>query len=310
MKNSSHITRDKTEKLAWRLSQIIARLHQSDVIDKHQLAKEFKVDKRTIERDLNSRLLGIAERDDTGRWQLTYQARSTVPTQTLYDYARLAGTEKLFPNTNLSYLLEQINLPATPHPLHVQSIPAEDLDEHRATFEQLEAAIQARHTCSFNYKGKGREIEPYRLIHKSGIWYLAAAEAGRLKNFCISLIESLQVDADSHFIPSKKHQNYIDSKDDVWFTEDTTEVLLRVSPEVAHYFVRRPLLPQQNERKDSDGSLLVTAQINHINQLLPLVRHWLPHVRIVEPKVWHAELVHGLQNALAQWGESGASASA
>jgi hypothetical protein len=94
------------------------------------------------------------------------------------------------------------------------------------------------------------------------------------------LIESLLVDQSSFFAPKRIHKEYIDAKDDIWFTEDTTEVLLRVAPEVAHYFIRRPLLPQQQQRQDRDGSLLVTTHINHIDQLLPVVRYWLPHVRI------------------------------
>ena len=85
------------------------------------------------------------------------------------------------------------------------------------------------------------------------------------------------------------------------FTEDTTEVLLRVAPEAAHYFLRRPLLPQQQQRQDSDDSLLVTTHINHIDQLLPVVRYWLPHVRIVQPVAWQEELHASLQAALAQW---------
>lgn len=109
------------------------------------------------------------------------------------------------------------------------------------------------------------------------------------------------MDATSSFEPKRVHREYIDTKDDVWFTENTTEVLLRVAPEVALYFTRRPLLPHQQQRQDMDGSLLVTAHINHINQLLPVVRYWLPHVRIVQPVEWHKELVSGLRGALSQW---------
>ena len=43
----------KSEKLAQRLSRIIARLHQGEHIDKHQLAAEFGTTIRTIERDLD-----------------------------------------------------------------------------------------------------------------------------------------------------------------------------------------------------------------------------------------------------------------
>ena len=142
---------------------------------------------------------------------------------------------------------------------------------------------------------------PYRLIHKNGVWYLAAEEAGRLKNFSVALIEQLQVDSSAPFTPKRTHLDYIANKADVWFTEQTTEVLLRIAPDIAHYFARRQLLPQQQHRQDSDGSLLVTTQINHINQLLPVVRYWLPHVRIVKPAEWHEELVQGLRQTLVQW---------
>jgi len=78
-------------------------------------------------------------------------------------------------------------------------------------------------------------------------------------------------------------------------------VLLRVARDAAHYFSRQQLLPQQQHRTDSDGSLLVSTQINHINQLLPVVRHWLPHVRILKPAAWQEELIRGLKQAIQLW---------
>lgn len=291
----------KGEKLAQRLAHIIARLHQGETIDKHQLATKFDVDVRTIERDLHQRLQGIAERNPQGQWQLTLTAQSTIPARHLHDYARMAGTEHLFPNTSLPYLLEQLVTPKQRRATHVQPVPQEDLDGSTPTFSALEAAIAQRHLCHFTYKTKPRSAQPYRLIHKNGVWYLAAEEASRLKNFSVALIENLQVDASQHFTPKQTHLEYIAAKDDVWFTEQTTEVLLRVAPAIAHYFARRPLLPRQQHRQDSDGSLLVTTHINHINQLLPVVRYWLPHVRIVQPVAWEEELVKGLREVLGQW---------
>lgn len=292
----------KGEKLAQRLSRILARLHQGDTIDKHQLAHEFGVNLRTIERDLNERLKDIAERSPEGHWQLTHAARSTIPSNHLHRYAHLSGTTKLFPDRSLTYLLRQLDT-TTRHATHVQPVAHEDLGGN-PTFATLQAAVENHHLCSFTYKDKPRSAQPYRLLHKSGVWYLSAEEGGKLKNFSVALIEALTVDESTRFIPQKAHTDYIEDKDDVWFTAETTEVLLRVAPEIAHYFARRQLLPQQQHRKDHDGSLLVTTQINHINQLLPLVRYWLPNVRIVEPKKWHEELVQGLHDALTQWNES------
>ena len=124
----------------------------------------------------------------------------------------------------------------------------------------------------------------------SGIW----------KNFSVALIKDLQVDEVRRFRPKPTYQLYIDDKDDIWFTEASIEVLLRVAPAIAHYFTRRALLPQQQQRLDNDGSLLVTAQVNHINQLLPVVRYWLPHVRIISPKNWQQDLEVQLRDYLNQ----------
>ena len=299
--STSASSASKGEKLAQRLSQILARLHQGDAVDKHQLAQDFQVDVRTIERDLGERLCGIVERSANGQWQLTRTARSSIPAKHLHGYARMSGTEHLFPDNSLRYLLEQLHTPEQQRTTHVQAIAHEDLRPRTQEFVQLQTAIEQKHPCSFSYKGKHRNVQPYKLIHKNGVWYLAAEEGAKLKNFSIGLIENLLVDQSSFFAPKRSHKEYIDAKDDVWFTEDTTEVLLRVAPEAAHYFIRRPLLPQQQQRQDRDGSLLVTTHINHIDQLLPVVRYWLPHVRIVQPVEWQKELTAGLQQALKKW---------
>lgn len=299
--STSASSASKGEKLAQRLSQILARLHQGDVVDKHQLAQDFQVDVRTIERDLGERLRGIVERSADSQWQLTHTARSSIPAKHLHGYARMSGTENLFPDNSLRYLLEQLHTPEQQRATHVQAIAHEDLRPRTQEFVQLQTAIEKKHTCSFSYKGKARNAQPYKLIHKNGVWYLAAEEGSKLKNFSVGLIENLLVDQRSFFVPKRSHKEYIDAKDDVWFTDDTTEVLLRVAPEAAHYFIRRPLLPQQQQRQDSDGSLLVTTHINHIDQLLPIVRYWLPRVRIVQPVAWQEELQAGLRAALEQW---------
>lgn len=302
-KPSEHSSTSRGEKLANRLSHILALLHQGDSIDKHQLAQQFQVDVRTIERDLGERLCGIIKRNAEGQWQLNQTQRGTIPANYLHGYARLAGTEYLFPDSSQRYLLEQLETPQPQRATQVQPVPHEDLGEHSGTFALLQTAVEHKHECRFDYKDKPRLAQPYRLIHKNGIWYLAALEAGLLKNFSVALITGLQVDEASRFTPDPTHQAYINNKDDVWFTTQTTEVLLRVAPEVAHYFTRRQLLPQQKQHAYPDGSLCVSTSINHPNQLLPVVQYWLPNVRIMQPAEWHELLMERLRQALEVWEE-------
>lgn len=262
---------------------------------------------RTIERDLSERLGGIIERATNGQWQIKHAVRSNIPAKHLYAYARLSGTEHLFPDGSLPYLLEQLHTPEPQRTTQVHPVSHEDMQAYAQEFALLQAAITHKHPCHFAYKSKARLVYPYKLIHQNGVWYLAAEEDGRLKNFSISLIQALQLDRTQQFAPKREHTEYINGKEDVWFTEDTTEVLLRIAPEVAHYFLRRALLPHQQQRQDRDGSLLVSTHVNHMYQLLPVVRYWLPHVRILQPVAWHQELVASLRRALQQWGEGSAS---
>ena len=289
------------EKLAVRISNILARLHQGEILDKEALSNEYSVDVRTIERDLHERLRGFVERNKKGGWQLKQTASGSIPISKLSDYTQMIGSGRMFPDSSTDYLLEQLKTPASRRSIRVQATSVEDLQPQSHLFLQLQNAITHRHECSFTYTKKARRVCPYRLIHQNGVWYLAAEEDGKLKNFSIAKINELSVDTTSGFEINRAHTDYINAKDDIWFTSETTEVLLRVAPEIAHYFTRRPLLPRQQQREDADGSLLVTTHINHPNQLLPVVRYWLPNVRIIEPKKLHEELVGMLKQALMQW---------
>ncbi|WP_291590610.1 helix-turn-helix transcriptional regulator [Comamonas sp. UBA7528] len=291
----------KGEKLAQRISGILAQLHQGNHLDKHVLADRFQVDVRTIERDLAERLDGIVERNAQGHWQLVHAARGAIPARHLTEYARLSGTQHLFPDSSRPYLLQQLDKPGNRRTMQVQPAATEDLGATTPYFARLAAAIDHCFECRFEYKGKVRRVQPYRLIHKQGIWYLAATDGERLKNFSVALVTGLEVDDGCRFSPKPEHHDYIDGKDDVWFTSETVEVILRVAPVAAHYFTRRALLPRQRHRVHADGSLIVTSQISHLQQLLPVVRYWLPHVRIVQPTQWHEHLVSELKQALELW---------
>ena len=58
-------------------------------------------------------------------------------------------------------------------------------------------------------------------------------------------------------------------------------------------------------QESEGGSLIVTASIHHPTQLLPVVRYWMPHVRIIEPRAWEQSLIDELRQTLAAW-EGGA----
>ena len=76
------------------------------------------------------------------------------------------------------------------------------------------------------------------------------------------------------------------------------EIVLKIAGEVAGYFKRRKLIANQVIEKElEDGGLIVSAKVGHPNQVLPIVRYWIPHIRIISPE----GLQGGLETELASY---------
>ena len=48
------------------------------------------------------------------------------------------------------------------------------------------------------------------------------------------------------------------------------------------------------EKQLEDGGLIISGQVAHPNQILPIVRYWIPHVRIISPEGLQGEMEKGL----------------
>jgi predicted DNA-binding transcriptional regulator YafY len=269
------------DSLAYRLAGILLKLNQGDALDLADLAAEYGVSQRTVYRDLN-RLGGIVERDGNGHYRLVPEYRGKLHPKDLEAFAKLVGVEGLFPQNSSRFLIALLDTLSQSSFL-VRGHHYEKLKPHDAQFQQLDNAIRDRRRCILTYADKRRTLEPYRLVNSKGIWYLAATDEGRLKSFSLGRISQLHVNDDT-FEPRVDIHQQIEEDDDVWFSEEKTEILLTVAPQVAYYFQRRKLLPSQTIDKElENGGLIVSSRIDDEDQILPLVRYWIPHVRIMEP---------------------------
>ncbi len=81
-------------------------------------------------------------------------------------------------------------------------------------------------------------------------------------------------------------------------------MVLKINHEVAGYFKRRKLIANQVIEKElSDGGLLISAKVGHPNQILPIVRYWVPHIRIISPEPLQVEFEQGLADYLKRVGD-------
>ena len=291
--------------LVYRLSEVLTKLNQGESLDPQALADEFGVNLRTIQRDLNVRFAGLPLIKANGRYKMDEAHLGKLTIRDIERFAAFTGVSGLLPEMSGQFLKEVFATNAN-DAWQVRGHHYEDVREHRAMFVALEQAIVQKHTVQFRYcktNGDTRvriAVEPYKLINQKGIWYLAAWDDGKLKSFAISRIEALLVDAET-FVPRKQVDKELADSDGIWLGTARHRVLIQVSSQVATFFQRRNLVPNQViEKETAGGGILVASTVVHIDEILPIIRYWIPHVRVLEPPHYQQILEQGLADYLKQ----------
>jgi len=292
-----------SDSLGYRLAHILGKLNDGKKLDPQELAQEFNVNLRTIQRDLNERFAFLPLEKADGHYILQSTFLGKLSLRDVEQFASLAGVHGLFPSLSTDFLRDLFDS-------HIQSAlmvkghQYEDLVGKEGVFQQLEQAILNRHKVTYSYqKPEGTktytDMEPYKLVNHGGIWYLAAKDGDRLKSFSFTKIDRLQV-SDATYVPDPVVEKTLTAEDDIWLNDKKIEVVLKISGAVAGYFKRRKLVANQVVEKElEDGGLIVSTKVAHINQILPTVRYWIPNIRIISPEGLQAEMQSELQAYLA-----------
>jgi len=273
--------------LVYRLAQILIKLNQGEKLDPKALAEEFGVNMRTIQRDLNVRFAYLPLQKSNGRYHLDVTFLGKLNSKDIDKFASLAGVRGLFPSLSDDFLRDIFDA-RLQDTLLVKGHFYENLSGKEQLFRDIEIAIVSRHQIALEYmKADGKRfydaVSPYKLINNKGIWYLAALDGKKLKTFSFTKIENLRT-LETTFNWESSIDAQLVSEDSIWLSSDKLEVLLSVNKGIAGYFKRRQLITNQAIVKElEDGGLIISAK-GHINQILPIVRYWIPNIYIISPE--------------------------
>lgn len=273
--------------LVYRLSQMLVKLNQGECLDPKSLADEFGVNLRTVQRDLNERFAYLPLLKKEGRYHLDPSFLGKLTLKDIQHFASLSGIKGLFPSLSDGFLRDIFDHQIE-SALLVKGHHYEDLHGKEKAFKTLERAIVERRKINFTYSKEGisktyQGVGPYRLVNNKGIWYLAGVDGGKLKTFSFTRIDNLAL-TDVGFEPDITILQRLEADDGIWISEEPREVVLRIAPDVAGYFKRRKLIANQVIEKElEDGGLIISARVGHYNQVIPIVRYWIPHIRVISP---------------------------
>ncbi len=288
----------KNEVLADRYSDALMRFYSGEKLNCATWMDLYSVTERTFYRDIN-RLGPIIEKDDAGYYELSPQFKGKLNLSDLRQFAKFVGVEPLFPNNDKRFLLALLDT-LTSGSYLVKGHHYEDSSQFDSKMKKLDDIIKKSLCCQFRYNAKQRLVHPYKLINSKGIWYLAGVEqSGKdtvLKAYNMNKLDQL-FDTGEQFKAQPEVIQKIIDEDGIWFSEEKTEVILKVAPEAAYYFTRRQLFPHQTIVKElEDGGLIFSSKVSSQKQLFPLVQYWIPHVRIIAPTDWHDGLIRNMKD--------------
>jgi len=278
--------------IATRLGIILNKLNSGERFSIEELAEEFNVSKRTIQRDINERFSYLPLKKENGYYFLEEYCLGKLNFEDIKSFATLSGIKNLYPSLTDSFIVDLLNSKINQTYL-IKGYEYEDLSSKNKHFETLNIAIVTHQTITLTYNDKKRELKPYRLINTDGIWYLSADENNQLKTYTISKISNLATTSNT-FKPNKEFESIINKNQDTWFSKDKIDVTLKVDNKVKEYFLRRELLPHQKIIEHNENLVLSTT-VSYDDEILKVVRYWIPNIKILKPAYLQKKLLQELK---------------
>lgn len=226
---------NKNEALANRLAGILTRLNSGEKLNPNALAQEYDTHPKTIRRDFGrfeSCNLPIQKEGQSYFLDTKYLGRLIFID--IQSFAKLSGILHLYPGLDVSFLGELLDS-RTNTIYDAKGYFFEDATQFKKLFKMFGEAIQKHQQVWFLYKDEPRVVEPYKLVHHHGCWYLAAVRKEQLRAYRLSRIS---LSHNQHellsFTPDPQILKQLENEESIWFGQEKFEVVLTAHSVLPH----------------------------------------------------------------------------
>ena len=280
------------DKILTRLTTILRKLNDGESLSVKDLAEEFNVSTRTIQRDFNDRLIAFPIVQLNKKWQLQDGFKIDKTTD-VEDSVVLDIIEKITESIGGKFasrshkLLSKIKNEEF-NPIYTK-LNIEDISDRLQDVQLLERAIKNKTTitCQYLYNDERYDttLQPLKIVNYEGFWYLVAIRDEEVRKYYLKELSNIKI-TDTAFTVDTKIDKLLDNSISIWFNQynEPFEVKLFANKNAAKYFKRRPLPTQSIESLNEDGTMEFVVKITHEMEILPIIKYWIPHLQVVEPK--------------------------
>jgi predicted DNA-binding transcriptional regulator YafY len=273
-----------------------------------ELAKEFGVGIRTIQRDIYERLSYFPIEKDNEQNLLFIDGftldRSTLDNDEMMlvylSLSQIKGLNNSF-ETKIDNILSKLLLPNFSTPYHIKTTTFEKLEVDSKLVQSIEEAINHSYISTIKIKNQEKTVYPFKIVSFSGIWYLLAKDESdnKVKSFMLSDIKSIKY-TNKQYLSDKSIDEILLNVHSAWFEDGSSfEVTILVNNEVSYYFKKKKIFPTQKNLKElANGDLIVSFVVSHYEDIDNLIKAWLPHIEIISPIDYNEQITKELQKYL------------
>ncbi len=293
------------DKILYRLTSILTQLSNYEQPTMQELSEEYNVSRRTIQRDIYERLshfpievketkqLVFTEGFSLNRTKLSIEEITTLTLS--LDMIKNAGTN-FFESSE--QLLKKLLYKDFTTPYYIKPHEFETIDIDSSILNDLESAITTQNEVEM-INNKIIIIQPIKVINIDGLWYLLALDKDtkKIHNYFISKIKTIKI-LSSKFILDKYLQTLPNKILSPFFDdEDYFDVVVEVDKSIAHYFkLKKQLSSQKIIEEKEDGSLIVSFNVTHEEDIDNIIKSWIPHIKVISPESFKIKIKKELEN--------------
>lgn len=297
------------DKALERLVYTLTKLSNNELPTVEELAEEFNVTVRTIQRDLNRLKYFPIEKDAYKRLKFTggYSlSKSTLEDNELLvthlALSQLKNINKEF-DENIDRVISKVLYPGYNCIFHIKPESYEKIDSNSKINTNLENAIENKYISIVSISSKIFYVEPYKIINLEGIWYLLAfdKEIKKIKSFLLSKIENVKLTT-KKFKATKSINKIIENVHSGFFEDGCSfEVVIKVYHQVSHYFKIKNFLPTQKIIKEQeDKSLIISFKVTHYEDIDNIIKSWIPHIEVLKPTEYKEQVIAELEDYISK----------
>ncbi len=172
--------------------------------------------------------------------------------------------------------------------------PLEELKTNKKLIKDIKFAIYFNRYCDLVYHEKEerilKDIKPYKIIYAKNNWYLAAMTKNYkfnngFKRFRINFIKDIKIHAKTFQIDIQIEE-FIKNMHSLFedYQKPKYEVILEANQNIKRYFKVKKYLPSQKILSETPNSLTLSYKINQDMEIIPLIKTWLPDLKVISPK--------------------------